>query len=95
MADDLTTLRLRIEGQVQGVGFRAFVAAEARRLGLDGWVRNRSDRTVEALVSGDTKHVEALAAACMRGPTGARVTNIDLNKAEPPSEKGFRQRATL
>ena len=95
MAGDLTTLRLRIEGEVQGVGFRAFVASEARRLGLDGWVRNRSDRTVEALVSGDTKQVEALVAACMRGPSGARVTNVDLNKAERPAEKGFRQRATL
>ena len=95
MAEDLTTLRLRIEGEVQGVGFRAFVAAEARRLGLHGWVRNRSDRTVEVLVSGKTEQVEALVAASMRGPPGARVTNLDLNKAEPPTEKSFRQRSTL
>ena len=95
MDEAVTALRLRIEGAVQGVGFRAFVIQEARRLGLDGWVRNRSDGTVEALASGETKQVEALVAACMRGPVGARVANIDLNKAEPPAEKSFRQRPTL
>lgn len=93
--EEITSLRLRIEGSVQGVGYRAFAAAEARRLGLNGWVRNRSDRTVEALVSGGTKNVEAFVAACMRGPSGARVQNVDLNKAEPPTEQGFRQRPTL
>jgi acylphosphatase len=95
MAEDVTVLRLRIEGAVQGVGFRAFVVQEARKLGLDGWVRNRSDGTVEALVSGETKQVEALVAACMRGPPGARVTNLELKTAEAPAEKGFRSRPTL
>jgi len=89
------SLRLRIEGMVQGVGYRAFAASEARRLGLDGWVRNRSDKTVEALVSGERALVEAFVAACMRGPQGARVTNVDLNNAESPTEPGFRQRSTL
>ena len=92
---DITSLRLRIEGAVQGVGYRAFAAAEARKLALDGWMRNRSDGTVEALVCGETKQVEAFVAACMRGPPGARVKNIDLHKAEPPAEKGFRSRPTL
>lgn len=95
MAGEITTLRLRIEGLVQGVGFRAFVADEARRLGLDGWVRNRADRTVEALVTGGTKSIEAFVAACMRGPAGARVHNVELHNAEPPVEPGFRQRPTL
>ena len=96
MADEeITSLRLRIEGFVQGVGYRAFAAAEARRLGLNGWVRNRSDRTVEALVSGGTANVEAFVAACMRGPAGARVQNIELHNAEAPAELGFRQRPTL
>ncbi|HEY1960865.1 MAG TPA: acylphosphatase [Rhizomicrobium sp.] len=95
MAADLTALKLRIEGVVQGVGFRAFLIQEARSLGLDGWVRNRSDGTVEALVSGDTKQVEAIVAACMRGPSGARVANIDMQNAEPPAEPGFRHRATV
>lgn len=89
------SLRLRIEGVVQGVGYRAFAAAEARSLGLDGWVRNRADGTVEALVSGETRKVEAFVAACGRGPAGARVRHVDLHKAAPLEEKGFRQRPTL
>ncbi|HTK79599.1 MAG TPA: acylphosphatase [Rhizomicrobium sp.] len=93
--DDLTTLRVRVEGFVQAVGFRNFAVLEARKLGLDGWVRNRSDRTVEALVSGSTKAVESFVAACMKGPQGALVKNIDLFKEDPPAEKGFHQRPTL
>ena len=89
------SLRLRIEGLVQGVGYRAFVASEARRLGLDGWVRNRADGTVEAQVCGDTAPVESFVQACLRGPPGAKVTNIDLRHIQPPEEKGFRQRPTV
>jgi len=92
---DRTTLRLRIEGSVQGVGYRFFAVDEARRLGLDGWIRNRSDGSVEAVVSGLTKEVETFVAICMRGPAGARVTNVDMHNADPPSERGFRSRATV
>lgn len=97
MADDhdITTLRVSIEGAVQAVGFRYFAMEEARRLALDGWVRNRSDGTVEALISGSTKSVEAFVASCMRGPPGARVKNIDLHQAAPPAEKGFHRRPTV
>ena len=49
---EITSLRLRIEGFVQAVGYRNFAIDEAQRLGLDGWIRNRSDGTVEVLVSG-------------------------------------------
>jgi len=93
--DDLTTLRIRIEGYVQAVGYRNFVIAEARKLKLDGWIRNRADGTVEVLVSGGTKDVEAIVAACMRGPAGSRVNNVELHKAEPPEEKGFQRRPSL
>jgi acylphosphatase len=93
--DDLTHLRFRIEGFVQAVGYRNFVIVEANRLGLDGWVRNRSDGTVEVLCSGETKAVEAFAAACMRGPPGSRVNNVEMHKAEPPAEKGFRRRPSV
>ena len=93
--DDITSLRLRIEGFVQAVGYRHFAIEEARKLSLDGWVRNRSDGTVEALVSGSTKAVEAFVAACSRGPTGSRVKSIDLHNAEPPEEKGFHHRPSL
>ncbi|HEY0283375.1 MAG TPA: acylphosphatase [Rhizomicrobium sp.] len=87
--DDLTSLRLVIEGFVQAVGFRQFVIGEARKLALDGWVRNCANGTVEALVSGPTKAVETFVGLCMRGPSGARVTNVELHRAEPPLEKGF------
>jgi acylphosphatase len=93
--DDFTTLRLRIEGFVQAVGYRNFVIAEATRLGIDGWIRNRSDGTVEALVSGETKAVEAVIAACMRGPEGSRIKDVEMHKAEPPDEKGFRRRPSV
>ena|ERR1700722_13376004 len=92
---DLTTLRLRIEGFVQAVGYRHFAIEEARRLGVDGWIRNRSDGTVEALVSGSTQAVEAFVGACMRGPAGSTIKNVELHKAEPPEEKGFHRRPSV
>ncbi|HEX3808974.1 MAG TPA: acylphosphatase [Rhizomicrobium sp.] len=93
--EDLTTLRIRIEGFVQAVGYRNFVIAEAGKLGIDGWIRNRSDGTVEVLASGTTANVEAIVAACMRGPEGSRVKNVDLLKSDPPEEKGFHRRPTV
>ena len=93
--DDLTSLRVRIEGFVQAVGFRNFVISEANRLGLDGWVRNRSDGAVEALVSGDTKLVESFVASCMKGPEGSIGKNIDLFKSDPPEEKGVHRRSSI
>ena len=55
--DDITALRFRIEGFVQAVGYRNFAIEEATRLGIDGWIRNRSDGTVEVLACGNTKSV--------------------------------------
>jgi acylphosphatase len=95
VSDDITTLRLRIEGFVQSVGFRHFAIEEARKLSLDGWIRNRADGTVEALASGDNAAVEKFVAACMRGPSGARIANVELHKAEPPEEKGFRRKPSI
>jgi acylphosphatase len=94
-APEITTLRLRIEGIVQGVGFRAFVLREANARRLNGWVRNRLDGSVEAVASGPTKQIEALVTACTRGPTGARVAHIDLSATETPSGVGFSLRPTL
>jgi acylphosphatase len=93
--EEITSLRLRIEGLVQGLGYRDFAVAEAMRLKLDGWVRNRSDGTVEALVSGPNGAVEHFVGACMRGPQAARVANVELHRAEPPAEKGFKRRPTM
>ncbi len=91
MSDDITCLLVRVEGFVQGVGFRDFLTMAAQRNKLDGWVRNRSDGSVEALVSGPTKAVEAFVSAATQGPRGARVNAVDLHNSEPPAEKGFQQ----
>ncbi len=93
--DDFTHLRLRIEGRVQGIGYRDYVVGEAVRLGIDGWVRNRNDGTVEALVSGPNKQVETLIGLVMRGAPGAQVKDVEMHKAEPAAEKGFKRRPTL
>lgn len=93
--DDITALRFRIEGFVQAVGYRNYLIEEATKLGLDGWVRNRSDGTVEALASGPTKAIEVFFTVCARGPAGSRVANVEMHKAEPPAEKGFRRRSSV
>lgn len=72
-------MRLRIAGRVQGVGYRDFVRSNAEARGLSGWVRNRRDGTVEALVSGAPDAVEALVAACWEGPPAARVVDIQTD----------------
>ena len=95
MSDDITSLRVRVEGIVQGVGFRAFLKMAAMRNGLHGWVRNRSDGSVEALVSGTTKAVEGFVSQATKGPRGARVSAVDLHNSEPPDEKGFIRRPSL
>lgn len=80
---------LRIEGRVQGVGYRDWMGREALRLGLDGWVRNRADGSVQALVAGPEAGVQALLAAAHRGPVLARVDSIAETPAEPPAKPGF------
>ncbi|MCK8787527.1 acylphosphatase [Roseomonas sp. NAR14] len=83
--------RISIEGRVQGVGFRDWMLREANRLGVQGWVRNRADGTVEALLAGEEAAVQALLTACRAGPPGARVDRIAESFAEPPTEPGFRR----
>ena len=73
--------RLVIAGRVQGVGFRYAFADEARMRGLGGWVRNRRDGRVEALVSGSAADVEAMIAWARVGPPAARVTSIEIEEA--------------
>ena len=92
---DIISMRLRIEGGVQGVGFREFTISEANALNLKGWVRNRADGTVEALACGPRHDVEALIAKCMKGPPSARVTSVDLSPADPPDRLGFTRRPTV
>lgn len=81
--------RLVIAGRVQGVGYRDWLARKARALGVDGWVRNRADGTVEALVRGEADAVETLLRQCRRGPMMADVTDVRTLPADPPAEPGF------
>jgi acylphosphatase len=81
--------RLVIAGRVQGVGFRDWLVEQAEALGLDGWVRNRADGTVEALIAGDIDAVEELARLCRRGPRLALVHSITEELADPPEQPGF------
>jgi acylphosphatase len=74
---------LRISGRVQGVGFRAFVQEQAMRLGLKGWVRNRRDGSVEALIVGESEAIDALTIALRRGPSGALILRIDAIESTP------------
>ena len=85
---------IRIEGQVQAVGFRDWMVREATRLGVQGWVRNTRDGAVEALVAGDEAAVQALLTACRAGPRAARVARITEDFAEPPEEPVFVRRPT-
>lgn len=81
--------RVVVAGRVQGVGYRAWMAAEAQALGLSGWVRNRLDGTVEALIDGDEAAVAELLRACRRGPRLAEVAEILEELADPPEAPGF------
>jgi acylphosphatase len=73
--------RLVIAGRVQGVGFRYAFADEARMRGLAGWVRNRRDGRVEALVSGPAPAVETMIAWARVGPPAARVSSVQVEEA--------------
>ena len=86
---------LRIRGLVQGVGYRNALLREATRLGLSGWVRNRSDGSVEALAAGPAPALDQLTAWARRGPPAARVGEVSWEAAQPPVEAGFRREASL
>ena len=77
-----------VSGKVQGVFYRASAAEEASRRGLRGWVRNRSDGTVEGEVEGPDAEVEGFLAWCRRGPTHARVDRVEVTEPAGAAELG-------
>jgi acylphosphatase len=89
-------LRLTITGLVQGVGYRQWLRRRAERLGITGWVRNREDGSVEAVLAGTDEAVGKLLREAMTGPLGARVDSMDQQAiAEPDARQGFEIRPTI
>lgn len=85
----MKSLHLRITGRVQGVWYRGWTVENAQQLGLSGWVRNRSDGSVEALLCGPDDQVDNMVTRCWTGPANARVEHVDIQLGEPVSEQGF------
>ena len=77
----MRTIHMTIRGRVQGVGYRAFIERTARERGLEGWVRNCSDGSVETVIAGPDDTVEATMKVLRRGPAGAKVINVEVHDA--------------
>jgi len=86
--------RLRIHGRVQGVWYRESMRQEAERLGIGGWVRNRLDGTVEAVVEGEAPAVDAMTRWAERGPRDAEVTRVDAADEPAENRMQFEKRPT-
>ena len=83
------TVRLRITGAVQGVGYRIWATRTAGNLRLRGWVRNRFDGSVEVLATGASEAVADFVEVCRRGPRAAQVTAVSVAQAEDDGSLGF------
>ena len=93
--EERIAVRLIIKGRVQGVGYRWWARVEARRLRLDGWVRNRAEGAVELMACGPPDLLEQLIKACRFGPPAADVDSIDRFEAEDEGLRGFEERPTV
>ena len=87
------TRHLAISGRVQGVGYRFYMQRKARELGLTGWVRNRHDGSVEAMIQGGPEAVEAMTAWARRGPPSAAVADVRITDGSG-DYAGFEARPT-
>jgi acylphosphatase len=94
MTAPIETVRLRVAGRVQGVGYRLWMTRTTASLGVRGWVRNRTDGSVEALVTGAPEAVAAMIEAARKGPIGARVTDVTVTPDEDDGSAGFAARPT-
>jgi acylphosphatase len=81
-----------VSGHVQGVFFRAWTQQQARELGVNGWVRNCADGSVEAHLEGDEAAIEALIQRLWQGPTSAEVNEVQAESASPNGLRGFEVR---
>jgi acylphosphatase len=81
----MVTRQIRVSGRVQGVGYRDALREQAEAAAVTGWVRNRKDGTVEALLQGDAESVEAVVSWARRGPPGSRVSDV----VEQPPDSAF------
>ena len=89
MSSGVRTVRVRIEGRVQGVGYRFWTEDEAAELGLAGWVRNRCDGSVEAVLSGPRESVAEMLERCRDGPRSALVASVAILEEGGPAPNGF------
>ena len=94
MSEPERTVHVRIEGHVQGVGYRAFVEMKAAELELTGWVRNRRDGSVEAVLQGPRAAVEAMLGHCREGPPAAMVARVETIGEGVGVFAGFEARPT-
>lgn len=87
-------VRVLVEGRVQGVWFRGWTVEQARRLELDGWVRNLRDGRVQAVFHGGEDDVDAMVDLCRQGPPMARVSGVSVVPEYTHPDRGFHQHPT-
>lgn len=95
MTENLSTYHLIISGRVQGVGYRYWTVTAARKRDLHGWVRNRTDGTVEAVLHGPKEAVDDMIAACYKGPALANVIDIVMETETYDGPDQFEEKPTV
>jgi acylphosphatase len=86
---ETTRRRVVVHGRVQGVWFRGSTVERAREVGVNGWVRNRPDGTVEAVFEGNAAQVKEMVEYCREGPRWARVERVEESEETPEGLRGF------
>lgn len=95
MSDEIVAVHARIEGKVQRVWYRNWTVGAASERGLSGWVRNRTDGSVEAVFSGPKDKVDDMVKSCWQGSPKSQVSNVIVSPAEVVKESGFKEIDTV